>query len=141
MSAEHNSERGERRAIATLEDEIVWLVERLNRAEDEIHRLRAIEEAASLSESDAISDRDAQIVSLTRQLEAAEAEAARLADESDQLLDQLTLAAAEIERLRKIEAAARLVSEWHDSIGTGPIEELDAELGELHALTHPEAER
>ncbi len=46
-----------------------------------------------------------------------------------------------LDRLRKIEAAARLVSEWHDSIGTGPIEELDAELGELHALTHPEAER
>jgi len=83
----------------------------------------------------------AEIERVWEQRELAETEAARLADESDHLLDQLTLAKVEIERLRKIEAAARLVSEWHDSIGTGPIEELDAELGELHALTHPEAER
>ena len=30
--------------------------------------------------------------------------------------------------------AARLVSQWHDSIGSGPIEELNAELGELADL-------
>jgi hypothetical protein len=30
--------------------------------------------------------------------------------------------------------AARLVSQWHDSIGSGPIEELNAELGELGDL-------
>ncbi len=71
---------------------------------------------------------------LKARAEAAETEAASLRL-------QLEAAGAENDRLREIERAARLVSEWHDSIGTGPIEELDAELGELHALTHPEAER
>ena len=68
-------------------------------------------------------------------------EAARLAEQLENAEAKLAEREDEIERLRKIEEAARLVSEWHDSIGTGPIEELDAELGELHALTHPEAEQ
>jgi hypothetical protein len=40
----------------------------------------------------------------------------------------------DVERLARAEAIvemARLVSQWHDSIGSGPIEELNAELGEL----------
>jgi hypothetical protein len=48
---------------------------------------------------------------------------------------------SELERLRRIAEAARLVSQWHNSIGSGPIEELNAELGELWALTHPEPAR
>jgi hypothetical protein len=40
---------------------------------------------------------------------------------------------AEVERLRRVWEAARLVSQWHGAIGSGPIEVLDAELGELRA--------
>ena len=42
-----------------------------------------------------------------------------------------------IARLREIEEAARLVSQWHGAVESGPIDELEAELHELYVLTHP----
>ena len=41
------------------------------------------------------------------------------------------------DRLREIEEAARLVSQWHGAVESGPIDELEAELHELYVLTHP----
>lgn len=40
------------------------------------------------------------------------------------------------ERLRRVYEQARFVSQWYGAIGSGPIGELDFELGELWRLTH-----
>lgn len=48
--------------------------------------------------------------------------------------DALLAMEDELTRLTRIERKARLVSQWHGAIGSGPIEVLDAELGDLAAL-------
>lgn len=59
---------------------------------------------------------------------------------SSVLEKQLARDQAEIARLREIEEMARLVSQWHGAIESGPIEELDDELHLLYVLTHPAKE-